>query len=319
MFCASASRPAGTRPAAVHHQGGKETGWRRLWLGLLVWGAWAGLPASAGDFSDSNHAPFLIRSYQHDQGLPNNTVNAITQTHDGYLWLGTDEGLARFDGLHYRVFGLQDGLKNLQISALLEDSRHVLWIGTAGGGVGRMVQGQIKTYTVQDGLAGDSISSLVEATNGEVWVGTHTGLSRWRHDTFEPLAPKLSPMLVFDLAKDRHGDIWAATLHNGLLRFQDDNYSVADGETGAITNNPRCVLVDSQDRVWAGLREETLLCLDHGIWRRYGTNEGFPQVVTYRLAETFDGTIWAGSWNEGLYYFKAGSFHGLQKKRRTFG
>ena len=234
VLCASASHPTGLKPAAVRHPEGKEADWRGRLLWLLIWWAGADLPARAGDFTESNHAPFLIRSYQHDQGLPNNTVNAITQTHDGYLWLGTDEGLARFDGLHYRVFGLQDGLKNLQISALLEDSRHVLWIGTAGGGVGRMVQGQIKTYTVQDGLAGDSISSLVEATNGEVWVGTHTGLSRWRHDTFEPLAPKLNPMLVFDLAKDRHGDIWAATLHNGsyehcLLRSHHKFYDVFTG------------------------------------------------------------------------------------------
>lgn len=269
----------------------------------------------AGEICDSNTAPFLIRSYQHDQGLPNNTVNAITQSHDGYLWLGTDEGLARFDGLHYRVFGLQDGLKNLQISALLEDSRHVLWIGTAGGGVGRMVAGRIKTYTVQDGLAGDSISSLLEATNGEVWIGTHTGLSRWRNDAFEPPTTNLEPMLVFGLAQDRRGDIWAATLHNGLLRFHGGSFSVADGETGIITNNPRCVFVDSQDRVWAGLREKkTLCCLDHGTWLQYGTNEGFPESDTYQLAETSDGIVWAGSWNNGLYYFSGGRFNGLHTK-----
>jgi len=281
---------------------------------LLVWGLLASLSAAAQEISNSPAAPFLIRTWQGEQGLPNNTVNAITQTRDGYLWLGTDEGLARFDGVHCRVFGLRDGLKNLQISALLEDRQGGLWIGTSGGGIGRMVRGQIRTYTVKDGLAGNSISSFVEATNGDVWIGTHTGLSRWRDGTFEPLAKELGPILVFDLAKDRRGDIWAATLHNGLLCFHDGQFVVAMAPVSSLTNNPRCVLVDSHDRVWVGLREKKILCRENSIWTHYGTNEGFPEVVTYHLAETASGAIWAGSWNEGLYCFQNGRFNALQKK-----
>ena len=289
---------------------------RRCLGPLLVWLLGFDLAVLAESVPVPPAAPFLVRTWQTEQGLPNNTVTAVTQTRDGYLWLGTDEGLARFDGVHCRVFGLADGLKNLQISALLEDHSGGLWIGTSGGGVARLVRGEIKNYTVADGLAGDSISSFVEATNGDVWIGTHTGLSRWHGGRFEPVARELGPMLVFDLAPDRDGDILAATLHNGLLRFHGETNSVADGETGTITNNPRCVIVDSRNRVWAGLRERKILCGENGVWTTYGTNEGFPEVVTYRLAETSDGTIWAGSLNEGLYYFQtnAGWLGSLQKK-----
>jgi len=221
--------------------------------------------------------------------------------------------LARFDGIHSRIFGLREGLKNLQISALLEDHLGRLWIGTAGGGVARLSHDEIKTYTVSDGLAGDSISSFVETSTGDIWVGTHTGLNRWHNGNFESVARELGPVMVFDLAKDRQGDILAATLHDGLLRFHNGRYSVADGQGGTITNNPRCVLVDKQDRVWVGLRERRILCYANGIWTSYGTNQGFPEVVTYRLAEAPDGTIWAGSWNEGLYYFQNGRFKSLKK------
>ena len=290
------------------------TPWFRTCLAecLLVIGLGICLPMAADEVVGNPDAPFFLRSWQVEQGLPNNTVNAITQTHDGYLWLGTDEGLARFDGVRCRVFGLQDGLKNLQISALMEDRRGGLWIGTAGGGVARMVHDEIKTYTIKDGLAGDSISSFVEATNGDVWISTHTGLSCWHNSSFEPVAKELGPIFVYDLAKDRQGDILAATLHNGLLRFHDGKYSVADGETGTITNNPRCVLVDSKNRVWAGLRGRTILCCENGIWTRYGTNDGYSDAVPYRLSETADGTVWAGSEN-GLYYFNNGRFNVLQK------
>jgi ligand-binding sensor domain-containing protein len=139
----------------------------------------AQLPPVTG--TNVSTSPFFIRSWEVAQGLPSSTVSAITQTHDGYLWLGTDAGLARFDGVNCRVFGLADGLKNLQVSALLEDRMGTLWIGTAGGGLGKMTAGKIQMFTLKDGLAGDSISSLLENTNGDIWIGTHTGLSYW-HD-----------------------------------------------------------------------------------------------------------------------------------------
>ncbi len=269
-------------------------------------------PTSEG----SSASPFFIRSWEVGQGLPSSTVTAITQTRDGYLWLGTEAGLARFDGVQYRVFGLRDGLKNLQISALLEDHAGTLWIGTAGGGLGKMTAGKIEMFTLKDGLAGDSISSLLEATNGDIWIGTHTGLSRWHAGKFAAPGKVIKPPFVFDLAKDHHGNIWVATLHTGLLRFHDGQFSVADGESGlsTITNNPRCLLVDNQDRVWAGMREKNLLCWDNGKITFYGTNEGFPAVILNRLAQTADGTIWAGSLDEGLFYFQNGRFNVLRKK-----
>jgi len=287
----------------------RRTFYGRLRLLCLLAMASTALSVFGADISDSSAIPFLIRSWQHEQGLPNNTVNAITQTHDGYLWLATDEGLARFDGEHCRVYGLQDGLQNLQISALLEDSRQVLWIGTSGGGLARMVHGQIQAFTSKDGLAGDSISSFIEDNHGDVWVATHTGLSRWQDGHFISLATNLNPMFVYDLAKDKEGDIWAATLHNGLLRFHNDTCTVAK-----IDQNPRCVLIDSKGRVWAGVRERVMLCYDHGNWIRYGTNDGFPEIITSHIAETADGTIWVGSLNEGLYYFQNGRFNALQKR-----
>ena len=82
---------------------------------LLLLGMALYLSASVRGISQSQVAPFLIHAWQNQQGLPNNTVRAITQTRDGYLWIGTDAGLARFDGIHSRIFGLREGLKNLQI------------------------------------------------------------------------------------------------------------------------------------------------------------------------------------------------------------
>lgn len=275
---------------------------------LMLAGA---VPPPAGAQEAANPAsPFLIRSWQTDQGLPNNTVNAITQTRDGYLWLGTDNGLVRFDGVQSRVLGLTEGLSSLQISALLEDHQGALWVGTTGGGLNRLFHGHIENFTSKDGLAGNSIQTLLEATNGDIWVATSTGLSCRRNGRFEVIGQNLG--LVYDLARDRRGNIWVATLHHGLGCFQNGNFSTNNRPVSVRDFNPRCLLVDRQDRLWVGAREKCIYCYENGNWTRYGTNEGFPEIVLNRLAQTAEGSVWAASLNEGVYYLQNGRFNALR-------
>ena len=280
---------------------------------FFMWVIFAELPIVT-EAVPERASSFLIRSWQTGQGLPNNTVNAITQTHDGYLWLGTDEGLARFDGMYCRTFGLKDGLDSLQISMLLEDRRGVLWIGTAGGGLSSYAGGEIKTYTVKDGLAGNSINALLEDTNEDIWVGTPTGLSCWRDGKFLPVPANLRSTFIFDLAKDHEGNIWIATMSKGVICLHSGEfYKVGLPATEYRNIAGRCLLVDDQDRVWVGSRSKYVTCFEQGTWQFYGTNRGMPSVVLNRLAQTPDGMVWAGSMNEGLYYFQDGQFHALRK------
>jgi ligand-binding sensor domain-containing protein len=144
-------------------------GWLTAGLLLLPPRARAAEPAPA-------RTP-VIRSWGTEKGLPQNTVTAITQTRDGYLWLGTHDGLARFDGVRFEPFGLEHGLQSVDITTLLEDRAGTLWVGTYGGGLGRWHEGRIETIPHaghQPGLA--SINCLAEDAAGRLWVGTRA----WR-------------------------------------------------------------------------------------------------------------------------------------------
>src|SRR5215831_4922165 len=127
------------------------------------------LAASNAGALDSRKA---ITQYAHqvwrtDQGLPQNSIQAILQTRDGYLWLGTERGLVRFDGVSFTVFdkGNAPGMRNSNVQALYQDRQGVLWVGTWGG-LHRFQDGKFTAYTTRDGLASDRVLALCEDRDG---------------------------------------------------------------------------------------------------------------------------------------------------------
>src|ERR1700726_4514952 len=105
-----------------------------------------------------------------EHGLPQDTVRAIAQTKDGYLWIGTDEGLAQFDGYDFVVFNKENGaLPSNSVGALWAAKDGSLWIGTLGG-LTRYHNGKFTTFTKKDGLDDTSVNSITEDPSGAIWV-----------------------------------------------------------------------------------------------------------------------------------------------------
>ena len=144
--------------------------------------------AKWADFECAGDArTFNFQSWQKEQGLPQSPVRALAQTQDGYLWIGSDDGLARFDGLRFVAFGIQEGVKSGPVSALLEDGRSALWIGSTDSGLSCWQNNQFTTFTTRDGLPANSITALAEDAAGRIWVGTDAGLVLWQNGRFLPL------------------------------------------------------------------------------------------------------------------------------------
>src|SRR5215472_4176581 len=103
------------------------------------------------------YGQYRFDAWTTDNGLPQNSVRAIIQTRDGYLWLATSDGLVRFDGVHFTIFnkGSSPGINSNRFSCLAEDPAGVLWAGTEDGGLACYQSGRFRSYTTGDGLPND--------------------------------------------------------------------------------------------------------------------------------------------------------------------
>lgn len=169
-------------------------------------------------------AEYRVDVWQTDEGLPHNTVTALVQTRDGYLWLGTQSGLVRFDGVKFVVFDTHNTplLPSDRIVQLLEDSLGTLWIGTELGGVVALRDGRFEVYRAPGlGTAHNYARVFAADSLGQLWMATcEWQLLRLSHGTFvsENAAWNLAGRQCYGVAGAADG-IWAGT--GAELAFHD--------------------------------------------------------------------------------------------------
>ena len=139
---------------------------------------------------------YVIKNFTVEDGLLSNEVNVILQTRDGFLWIGTAEGLLRFDGRHFTPIKFLPQASPILVRALAEGPDGALWVGTPGG-LARISSGgssepdHTVTSLYHPGSGdGDSVQCLHFSRNGDLWVGTLTGLYRFEHGKFLLMATR---------------------------------------------------------------------------------------------------------------------------------
>ncbi len=168
-------------------------------------------------------------------GLPSNTVNRMAEDRYGYLWIATNDGLARYDGRNYRIWRSEDGLRDNRIWTVLVDARNQLWIGTENAGLVRMSadRRQLHFYdrSSQPLMGTNTVWSLATTPDGSVWFGTHEGglyrldnqdrLQRFLPEANNPRS--LPAASVPYLATLADGSLWIGTKH-GVARWTGTDF-----------------------------------------------------------------------------------------------
>jgi ligand-binding sensor domain-containing protein len=191
------------------------------------------------------------------EGLPQSRIRAIIQTRDGYLWLGTDSGLVRFNGTSFTAFTIETGsLKDNEVSALLEDDDGGLWIGAYGGGLTLLKQGRFRTFTTSDGLPDDVVKKLAKDQAGNIWMATPHGACRYSHGIFTKFTTSegLSDNFVTSICADSSRGVFVSTV-GGLHRFTNEKFELVKGIAEEGDGRIDHLLSGRDGSLWIGFHE----------------------------------------------------------------
>jgi signal transduction histidine kinase/ligand-binding sensor domain-containing protein len=200
-----------------------------LSLGLAAPALALGAPTALNEYTRT--------SWNEEDGMPSSLVWAITQDRDGYLWLGTDLGLLRFDGVRFVALDQMPGitLDSKPVRALCAVRGGGLWIGFGdGGGLGRLVDGRLTTYPPSAGVP-ERVVAIVEDREGTIWAGGLMGLSRFRADHWERLSTAVglpAKASVFGIYEDHLRSLWVSTSAGVFRRVPStDRFEATDVAT----------------------------------------------------------------------------------------
>lgn len=245
--------------------------------------------------------------WQTEDGLPQNTVYSILQTRDGYLWLGTEEGLARFDGVRFVVFNKQNtpAMKENLVSSLCEDHDGGLWIGTLGGGLTHFFKGKWSNFTMSEGLSNDNVRALLVDRQGTIWAGTYAGLDRLRDGKWRAYTTTdgLSSNKIRALYEDREGRLWVGTYDHGVSLLQADRWTSYSTKDGLSSDSVWAIYEDREGNIWIGTTGGGLNRLRDGKWTSYTSKEGASNNVL-SIFQDHDGSLWIGTHGDGLRRFR---------------
>jgi signal transduction histidine kinase/ligand-binding sensor domain-containing protein/DNA-binding response OmpR family regulator len=257
-------------------------------------------PAGAVDSSKpvKDYVPKLLTVAD---GLPQPWVQAITQTPDGYMWFGTQEGIARFNGAKFKTFDQNNtpGINHNNIRTLLYDeSDGSLWIGTYGGGLSRYQAGKFRAYTVEDGLPGNFVFTLAQGPAGELWIGTDKGPAVLRNGKITAVKANDEALKhpVSDMIKSPDGSMW----------FLIGNTIYRAGRAGVISPidskvpEPRALYADREGHIWIGTMSQGLYQWSGGKITHYGSQSSYPKTPVRAIYQDKAGSIWIAFYGAGL-------------------
>jgi signal transduction histidine kinase/CheY-like chemotaxis protein/ligand-binding sensor domain-containing protein len=244
--------------------------------------------------------------------LPQNTVTAIAQTADGYLWLGTPAGLVRFDGVRFTLFNKRNTntIRNNSVTSLEVGQDGALWVGTAAGLL-RLSEGEFTIYTPDNGLPSQSISRLRLSRDGSLWIGTsNAGVVRLREGKFTNYTVRqgLCSNVVSALYESHDGSLWVGT-DSGVNRLKEGKITFYGLQSGMSDLDGMSFYEETDGSLWIGTDGGGVDRLKNGKFSVYSLESGLLDKDIWSICKDRDGNLWFGTVGGGLARFREGRFN----------
>lgn len=268
-------------------------------LGLLA--LLATHQAAAADLRDVL-TDYSVASWSQKDGLPSGFVWSLAQDHEGYLWVGTDAGLFRFDGLRFVSWpgAHESKIPTASVRALLTSRDGTLWVGFGGGGgVAAIRDRHERVFESEDGGPAGAVVTILEDSAGTIWVGTSRGLysfkaNRWLLESLDPDAPGA----IYSGYVDSHGQIFVTT---ATTIFRGDGHSGFEpvkkvSRVQSQFDIPRAITENADGEICT-----TDPVLGFRLMKSEANVRERERGRGSRLLRDSRGTLWVGTYGQGLW------------------
>jgi PAS domain S-box-containing protein len=249
---------------------------------------------------------FNCRTWTHQNGLPADGVNAIAQTPDGYLWLGTTEGLVSFDGIEFKPHVL-NYLQSQIVTSLSASRDGGLWVGMERGAFA-YCNGEDVTFRGKEAWGGVSLNvqSILETDDHAVWLAAESQAARLsKEQLFQTFGTNDTTAVM----EDSKGRVWLGTAHRGLFWWENGVlHQFPDHAVDA--QEIRALAEDKSGQMWIGT-DWGPLCYDSNFLRK---DFPFPWYPTRALLVDREGTLWMGTTGAGLVQYRNGTTTSFRKQ-----
>ena len=259
---------------------------------------------------------YVYQSWSAFGGLSGTTANDIYQTSDGYIDIGTYEGLVKFDGVEFttlnrsthKEFGI------VSVRSILQDSRGNVWLGSNDEGLQKVcADGETFLYTIENGLPNNSVRTLCEDAHGNIWVGTASGVIYLKPDG-KLINPQFDAgttsngVIASHLFCDSAGRIWLTTSNeNGLFICKEDVFKPIPAFDKLSHYFATAIFQDSESVFWFGLGDKGIAKMSNGLVKILKTNTILDSFATTTILQDSKGIIWFGT-EHGLVVYADGEF-----------
>ncbi len=291
--------------------------WRPLLLSFAL------LSAIGGARADSKLGDFAVTRWTRENGLPDNSVTCLMETVDGFLWIGTERGLARFDGLKFVPLRLSGGGPGAaeEITALYQDTDARLWIGTRKDGLWCLVDGVVRRVTATRALGSLAVTCIAGDRAGGLWVGTTNGLSRFNgtNVTRFTVAEGLPSDVISSVHVSAPNTVWITT-RKGMCQYKEGRLSPLEFHADSPGGSPEMIGIynDQRGNLWA-FGDTYLVNLNDGKRFNYFRSGDTLSLRIWSSCEGRDGQLWLGTSGQGVFSFSEGHFRPLLLRDASLG
>jgi signal transduction histidine kinase/ligand-binding sensor domain-containing protein len=241
-------------------------------------------------------------------GLPDRKINCLLPVGAQELWIGTDNGVVRWNGTELTRAGLPRSFEHVQTRAMVRDREANVWIGTVGGLLRITTQG-VSSLTKR---SGEAVTALFEDRERNLWVGTTRGIERFRDSVFMTYSASRSLESENNgpLYADDEGRVWFAPSNGGLFWLKGSQ--IERVSPAGLGKDVVYSIAGGEGELWVGRQRGGLTRLRYkgGSFRAetFTQAEGLAQNSVYAVHQSRDGTVWAGTLSGGVSSFKNGKF-----------